>query len=63
MSQPGVLSLDTSHIGLGDNLITVWNELRIDRITISDVEKALPPTHQLPQHFKGRSATVTDSPA
>lgn len=63
MSQPGVLPLDTGHIGLADNLVTVWNELWIDRIAISNIEKALPQPHQLPQGFKGCSAAVTDSPA
>jgi hypothetical protein len=42
VSQAGVLTLHSSHIGFADNLVALWNELRINWIPIGDPEVTSP---------------------
>lgn len=44
MPQSCVFSLDPSHVGLADNLVSVWDVLGVDLVSISDIEEALPET-------------------
>jgi hypothetical protein len=42
MPEPGVFSLNPSHISLADNLVSIRDVLGIHLVAIGDVEKALP---------------------
>lgn len=42
VSKPSIFSLNPCHIGFVDNLVTCWNEARINRPSIGDVEIVLP---------------------
>jgi len=48
MSEPGILSLHPSHIGFTDDVVFLCNELGIDLVPITDMEKALPQANQCP---------------
>jgi len=62
MPEPGVLSLDPSHIGLANNLVSIWDVLGVDLVPIGDIKEALPETDHDPYRFKGGCTTVTDGP-
>ncbi len=38
MSQTSILTFNSSHIGFAENLGTLWDELRTNRVTIGDPE-------------------------
>ena len=62
MPETGVFSLDPSHIGLADNLVSIGDVLGINLVAIGDIEEALPETDHDPNGFKGGGTVVTDSP-
>lgn len=63
MSQPRILSFDPSHISLANNLVTIWNILRVDLESIGHIKVALPKANGQPQRFKRLGTMVTDDPA
>jgi len=62
MPETGVFSLDPSHIGLADNLVSIRDVLGIHLVAIGDIEKALPQADHDPNRCKGGSTVVTDGP-
>ena len=48
MSQVGILSLNSGHIGLANNLVSIWNIDRIDLETIGHIEKTVPQPNYRP---------------
>lgn len=62
VSQAGVLAFYPSHIGFADDLVTVWDELRINRITIRHPEATGPALDSVSQGRKGGCTVVTDDP-
>ena len=63
MPEPCILSFYPRHVCLANNLIAVWNVLRIDLVSIGDVEKTLPEAGDQPERLKCLSTMVTDDPA
>jgi len=62
MSQTGVLTFNPRHIGFADDLVTFWDELRINRIAISNPEVTGPVLDSIPQGRKGSRTVVTNDP-
>ena len=62
MPEPSVFSLNSSHVGLADNLVPVRDVLGIHLIAIGHIEEALPETNHNPNGFKRRCTVVTDRP-
>ncbi len=48
MSQSRIFTLNTSHVGLADNLILQVDKHLVDAVTISNPEIALPNFNQCP---------------
>ncbi len=49
VTQTGIFSFHSGHVSLTDNLVACWDEARINRPTIGDVEIALPSRNDFPQ--------------
>jgi hypothetical protein len=62
MPQSSIFAFHPSHIGLTDNLVAIRNELGIDRIAITNIEKAVLEADEGPQWGKGFSTAVTHNP-
>ena len=60
VSQSGVLTVHSGHVGLADDVIAIGNVMGIDFQPIRDVEEALPHTDHRPQ-FSGRFANSIES--
>jgi hypothetical protein len=58
MSQSGIFTLNSSHVGLADNLILCVDEHFVDTVTIGNPEIALPNFNHCPQGFKGFTTPI-----
>lgn len=63
VSQSGVLTFHSGHVGLADDLITIRNVLGVDFVSIRHIKEALPETDHCPQRFKRLSTMVANNPA
>ena len=62
MPQTCILSLNTSHIGLTDNLVTLGNEHPVDFPPIANVEETVAAFDNIPQGLEARSTAVANYP-
>lgn len=62
MPQSRVFTLNASHVGFANNLVSIWNVAWIDFVSIGDIEEALPSLRHCPDRFEGLGASVSYSP-
>jgi hypothetical protein len=62
MAQTSVFTLNTSHIDLADNLVSLLDEHGIYLPTIGDIKETVPALDNSPQPPKGGGTTVADYP-
>ena len=62
MSKSCIFTLNSSHVGLADNLILRVDKHFVDAVAISNPEIALPNFYQCPQVFKGLAVSNQSRP-
>ena len=62
MSQSSILSFNSRHVSLANNLVTIWNVLWVDLESIGYIKVALPKASNQPQRLKCLGTMVTNDP-